>query len=101
MKPMKYRNEKLKKSAKDMPCACHKRVGTTVWAHSNSSRHGKGAGTKAHDLFGAYLCHPSHFDLDTLPEARFIEKYGMTKDGFFHTMWERSMIIACESGYLL
>lgn len=99
-KTQKYRNSKLTQSAKDMPCVCHGIKGTTVWAHSNRSSHGKGAGTKAHDLFGAYLCHESHSDFDTLGEAKFMEKYHLTKDEFFMMMWERSMIVACEGGHL-
>lgn len=38
--------------------------GTIVAAHSNSSVHGKGMGTKAHDCFIAYVCYSCHSDID-------------------------------------
>lgn len=96
----KYRNKKLTQSAKDEACVCHGTYGTTVWAHSNQQRHGKGTGTKAHDLFGAYLGYEAHTDFDTLTNIKFVAKYGKHKDDWFQDMWERSMIIACENGYL-
>jgi hypothetical protein len=96
----KYRNKKLKESARDQACVCHGNEGTTVWAHSNSLRHGKGTGVKAHDLFGAYLCHESHQDYDQLPEFKFTVKYGLSKDEWFSDMWDASMIIVCNKGLL-
>lgn len=95
-----YRNKKLTQSARDEACVCHGRVGTTVWAHSNKQRHGKGTGIKAHDLFGAYLCFESHTDLDQMTESKFLEKYGFNKMAWFLDKWEESMIVACEKGYL-
>lgn len=88
---MNYRNKKLTQSAKHESCvACGADDGTIVWAHSNSSRHGKGMGIKAHDLFGAYLCHRCHTSFDA----------GLMRSDWFNFQWEKSMIIACKKGYI-
>lgn len=51
------RSRSLRKAAEGMPCAwCGRNDGTTVWAHSNSGRDGKGLGIKASDDKGAFLC---------------------------------------------
>jgi hypothetical protein len=98
-----YRNKKLRDSAKHESCvSCGANDGTIVWAHSNSSRHGKGAGLKAHDLFGAYLCYRCHTNYDGHSQKNF-DSDGwdrLVKQGWFLDMWEKSMIIACEKGYL-
>lgn len=95
-----YRNKKLTDSARHEACICHGRTDTTVWAHSNLMRHGKGRGLKAHDLFGAYLCFESHHDFDTMSNEKFLEKYSNHKVKWFLDKWEESMIVACEKGYL-
>lgn len=43
-----------------IPGGCCGDSSTTVWAHSNEARHGKGLGIKAHDHFGAYACWKCH-----------------------------------------
>ena len=98
-----YRNKKLRDSAKHESCvSCGADDNTIVWAHSNRSKHGKGAGIKAHDLFGAYLCYKCHtsYDAGKVPEnAKFYsENEGLVT--WFNCMWERSMIIAVKKGYL-
>lgn len=61
-----YRNPKILALADGLPCQyCDRRDGTTVAAHSNQGRHGKGTGIKAHDCFVAYLCGPCHTFVDT------------------------------------
>jgi hypothetical protein len=56
----------LTRSARGMPCTfrvdevCNHDDATTVWAHSNEERHGKGKGLKAHDCFGAWACFSCH-----------------------------------------
>lgn len=90
-----YRNKKLTQSAKHEPCVnCGADDGTIVWAHSNSSRHGKGMGIKAHDFFGAYLCHKCHSKFDEYSVA-----FGELPD-WFREQNEKSLIIACKKGYL-
>jgi hypothetical protein len=99
-----YRNKKLTQSAKHEACvSCGANDGTIVWAHSNSQRHGKGMGIKAHDLFGAYLCHKCHAIYDggdSFGLATTDGKNMLHKPTWFKEMWERSMIIACEKGYI-
>ena len=60
------------------------------WRHSNSQRHGKGMGVKAHDLFGFYGCQAC--------EDFFVGLSKVEAHGFFLAAWERSMILACEMG---
>lgn len=92
---MNYRNKKLTQSAKHESCvSCGANDGTIVWAHSNLSRHGKGMGMKAHDLFGAYLCNNCHQKYDSYSAV-----FGDLPDWFLK-QWEKSMLIACKKGYL-
>lgn len=102
-----WRSKKLRESAKHESCvACGADDSTIVWAHSNSQKHGKGMGIKAHDLFGAYLCHKCHSAYDSnekIIKIKCGEPEGeiyLDKDTWFHSVWERSMILACEKGYL-
>ncbi|MCL6559036.1 MAG: DUF1364 domain-containing protein [Firmicutes bacterium] len=91
-----YRNKKLRDSARHEPCVnCGVDRGTTVWAHSNCQRHGKGIGIKAHDVFGAYLCGDchSHYDAGAWPSRD-------ERNEWFIEQFIKSMIIACEKGYL-
>lgn len=99
---MNYRNKKLTQSAKHESCvSCGADNGTIVWAHSNSQRHGKGMGIKAHDLFGAYLCHNCHYAYDALSDDQFMRMItDMPKLAWFLDNWEKSMIIACQKGYI-
>ena len=90
-----YRNKKLRDSAKHEACvSCGADDGTIVWAHSNSQKHGKGMGIKAHDLFGAYLCNNCHYKFDNGAWNK--------KDAeiWFRQWWELSMVIACNKGYI-
>jgi hypothetical protein len=98
----KYRNKKLTQSAKHEACVSCGNTETVVWAHINSQRHGKGMGIKAHDLFGAYLCHVCHANYDENVNLS-IEISGQIifdNKEWFLKMWEKSMIIACEKGYI-
>ena len=93
-----YRNKRLRDSAKHESCvSCGADDSTIVWAHSNSSKHGKGMGIKAHDLFGCYLCARCHAAFDGQGRGFIIED---EKSKWFMLQWEKSMIIACEKGYL-
>ena len=93
---MSYRNPKLKQAARNEQCvACGAHNGSTVWAHSNSQKHGKGTGIKAHDLFGAFLCYHCHTEYDSGTSMNRQEK-----QEWFREQWERSMIVACEKGYI-
>lgn len=58
---MNFRSKVLTQSANGEACVgCGAMDGTVVWAHSNEQEHGKGAGIKAHDLLGNYLCFRCH-----------------------------------------
>lgn len=60
-----YRNEKLLKSCRLIPCQiCGAEDGTVVAAHSNQLRDGKGKGIKAHDYRIASLCYKCHMEID-------------------------------------
>lgn len=74
----------------------------SCWAHSNSLEHGKGMGDKAHDLFGAYLCQKCHdwYDGRSNIEPPSFVHQAYVKSTWFMDMWDRSMITACEKGYL-
>ena len=97
---MNYRNRKLTESARHEACVWFGRTGDVVWAHSDEMAHGKGKGIKSHDLFGAYLCYEAHTDYALLSRIKFVSKYGKEKKDWFREMWERSLIVACEKGYL-
>jgi hypothetical protein len=98
---MNWRSKKLTQSAKHESCvACGADDGTIVWAHSNEQAHGKGMGIKAHDLFGAYLCNRCHTQYDQAQPMFAYPGHQVTRREWFRGMWERSMIRACEKGYL-
>ncbi len=61
-----YRNRKLLDSAEGQPCANRRcgSVGTTVAAHANSVRLGKGTGIKCPDMYTAHLCEVCHALVD-------------------------------------
>ena len=60
-----YRNQKLRDLANGAPCCCCGKPndGTVVGAHSNSLEHGKGMGTKSHDIL-CYCCSGCHRKID-------------------------------------
>lgn len=61
---MNYRNQRVLAEARCHPCQlCRNDDSTTVAAHSNQGRHGKGMGIKAHDIV-AYLCYSCHTFVD-------------------------------------
>lgn len=63
-----YRNKKLLDLANECEyctsCGRHSQ-GTSVAAHSNQLRDGKGRGIKAHDYRIAFLCYRCHTELDS------------------------------------
>ena len=67
---MNYRNRRLLDLARGQPCmmcvpgVCRGDPATTVAAHSNQDRHGKGRSLKAHDCFHAWACYECHTWLD-------------------------------------
>lgn len=67
---MMIRSQKILRSAKGQTCAfrfpgiCQGGTETTVWAHLNGGRFGKGMGMKAHDILGGHACFWCHAYLD-------------------------------------
>lgn len=90
-----YRNPKLLKLANGAPCSiCGAQDGTTVWAHSNEIRHGKGMGIKAHDWAGALLCGECHDYYDKSRETR------EQKREFFSEAMERTWAYLWNEGLI-
>ena len=67
---MMIRSRKVLDSAKGQTCAfrfpgiCNGGTETTVWAHLNGGRFGKGMGMKAHDVLGGHACFWCHRYID-------------------------------------
>lgn len=65
-----YRNRKLLDAARGQNCllqidgVCNGNPETTVAAHSNLLRHGKGRGVKAEDCYTVWACSSCHAWLD-------------------------------------
>ena len=95
---MNYRNPALIELARNAPCQwCGNDDGTTVWAHSNSSTHGKGMGIKAHDCFGAVLCMRCHDIVD----GRNTEGYDReTRVHIFEQARNRTLLHLWQSGLI-
>jgi hypothetical protein len=96
-----YRNKKLKDSARFENCvSCG--APDTCWCHSNESKHGKSAGMKSSDMFGFFGCLRCHdwYDSRSKIAPPSAASYRFDKERWFREMWERSMIIACEKGYI-
>jgi hypothetical protein len=61
-----YRNKKILQLAKGQDCQhCGQNDGTTVAAHSDLQRDGRGIGLKSWDCCIAFLCFTCHTDYDT------------------------------------
>ena len=88
---MMHRDPALTKLARDRNCTlripgvCNGDHDTTVWAHSNLHRHGKGRGLKAHDIFGCFACSACHRWLDQGPASR-AEKLAAFRDAHEETL---------------
>ena len=94
-----YRNPKLLQTAKGAPCmfelvGCNFDPETTVWAHSNEYRHGKGKGTKADDCFGAFACSNCHYEYDngrmTREQKQIVFENAMYKT--WRYLWENGKV---------
>lgn len=96
---MNYRNPKLLRLSRGKPCmaripgVCNANPETTVAAHSNSLRHGKGKGIKAHDCFAAWMCSACHTEVDQSPRLSREERQEIWQLAF-----ERTIQAAFQSG---
>lgn len=97
---MTYRNRKLRESARGQDCQlripgiCNGNPETTVWAHLNGHKYGKGMGHKSHDLFGLYACSACH----TYYDSRSYLDPGIEQQ--VQAACLRSLKIACDEGVL-
>jgi len=91
-----YRNPKLLKTVATLPCQhCGIEDGTTVAAHSNQLRDGKGRGLKAHDYRVATLCFKCHAELDQGSKLSKTERVEMWESAYRQTiaeLFERGLI---------
>lgn len=59
-----FRSKKLLAAARNYACQSCGASGTTIAAHANSHRFGKGLGVKSEDQFTAYVCYNCHDLID-------------------------------------
>jgi hypothetical protein len=84
-----YRNAKLLKEVAKLPCQhCGLDDGTTVAAHSNQLRDGKGRGLKANDYRIATLCFSCHANLDQGKELDKSQRVEMFEEAHRKTIGE-------------
>lgn len=99
---MNYRNPKLTALARGAPCmvnvpgVCNRDPATTVWAHSNQLRHGKGKGIKAHDIFGALACSSCHDFIDGRSRAGY--RGAVEPVTYWQIAHERTILYLFERG---
>ena len=90
---MIYRNPKLIKLVRDIPCQnCGIQSETVCAAHRNE---GKGMGIKVSDALVAALCYECHYTLDMGKDLTKEEKRDMWNRAYVTTMqylWEHEMI---------
>lgn len=67
-----------------VPGVCNGRTDTTVWAHSNQDRHGKGKNLKSHDCFGAWACFACHLYVD---DAKHPDRFEIMERGRDRTLY--------------
>ena len=100
----KYRNQKIIDFAKGQSCTlrlatyCDGGGASSVWAHSNLMRHGKGRGVKAHDIFGCIACFGCHDVLDGRVRSHFAEE---DLDREFQRAHEESLLLLLDKGVLV
>lgn len=99
----KYRNKRITRFAKGQPCTlrlpgvCDGGGATSVWAHSNLLRHGKGRGTKAHDIFGCVACYQCHEVLDERVSSSWTAD---ELDNEFQRAHEESLLMLLDQGVI-
>ena len=100
---MNFRSKKLLASAQGKNCTmqslyCNGNPQTTVWAHSNQQRHGKGTGIKSHDCYGAFLCSTCH----ALYDGRHLSNLSIAeKQELFDRARDKTLLILFEQKILV
>lgn len=98
----KHRNKKILESARGESCAlripgvCNNDPSTVVWSHSPFASDGRGMGTKAHDILGAYCCSACHDVIDGRVKIPGIDQGEIRR--FFDTGLKRSLIRLWKRG---
>lgn len=69
---------------------------TVIAAHSDSSKHGKGTGIKAHDVFIAYICHNCHAMLPRLKREEREELFAHAMTSTRNYLWAMGWISGCN-----
>lgn len=77
-----------------IPGVCNRDPETTVFAHSNLLRDGKGKGRKADDLFGCDACSECHTWLDSG------QAHSVTKQLAFHQAMKETLLRRIKQGLL-
>ena len=96
-----FRSNKLLKSARGQSCMvripdiCNGNNETTVAAHSNQLRHGKGTGIKAHDCFVAWACSDCHKEIDQGKMSK------QDKQFYWQQGFERTLLAMLQLGILV
>lgn len=79
-----------------IPDVCNGDNSTTVSAHSNQLRHGKGTGIKAHDCYVAWACSNCHREID---QGKKLSKY--EKQVYWQQGFERTILAMLTLGILV
>jgi hypothetical protein len=98
--PKSYRNQALLSLAQKIPHCVHcgvKNFGQVTACHSNSQRHGKGMGLKAHDV-PAYLCCSCHDLVDGRSEAMLLTR--ADRDTLFLDCVYKTFLWLLQEGHL-
>lgn len=94
---MNWRNEKLLKACRQLPCQhCGIEDGTVVGAHSNQLRDAKGRSIKAHDYRVAALCYKCHMELDQGSKMSKAERTEMWEEAHRATvgqLFEKDLVV--------
>ena len=80
-----------------IPGVCSGDNATTISAHSNKQRHGKGMGIKAADLFTAHACSRCH---DAIDGRSMTHLSPSEMDEFWQRGFERTLIWAMDNGHI-
>ncbi len=103
------RSDKIRAAARGQACTlriigvCNSNPETTVWAHANGLRFGKGIGHKSSDLLGAFACCDCHGVYDGQKQAPKLAYGTHTKDAIELDFWRghgESLIILDAMGLI-
>jgi Protein of unknown function (DUF1364) len=100
---MTYRSKKYLSLARGEDCkvkipgVCNGDTSTTICAHSNKVRHGKGMGFKARDYYVAHCCSSCHDAIDGRLHTHLSPQ---DMDEFWQRGFERTLDWAFDNGHI-